>query len=419
MSFRSKKIVVRLTLAVLHILVVAKRQLVFVSRYVGSAIRFFLRFIGGRRLALVIARFAHILDTRELKPTMRSSTIGLLLFVTMIAVLYRTVAPSAGASATPPLAAGETVEGIIEEYTGIGGPDRSMLGTLEVFALPPGVVDIDDSAIAITGEGNALAASASPITQLEHRLREEAEEYIVQEGDNVGSIAARFGISTNTILWENKLTSRTLIRPGQTLIILPTSGLSHIVKRGETLASIAKRYKVEQEEVLQFNELADASSIAVGTKLIVPEGTPPIVRVAAAPRSPSAPSQPPPGVIASGAGMIPPATGYRITQYYSFRHSGIDVGLKNGSAVVASDDGVVARAGWGTGYGNYVLVDHGNGLVTRYAHNSKNYVSAGDRVSRGQTIAAVGSTGWSTGPHIHFEIIQNGRFVNPTKYVKF
>lgn len=89
-----------------------------------------------------------------------------------------------------------------------------------------------------------------------------------------------------------------------------------------------------------------------------------------------------------------------------------------GTPVKAARDGVVVQSGWGTGYGLYVLIDHGDGLMTRYAHNSKNLVSRGESIAQNQTIALLGSTGRSTGPHVHFETIVNGRFVNPLRYIK-
>jgi murein DD-endopeptidase MepM/ murein hydrolase activator NlpD len=97
-------------------------------------------------------------------------------------------------------------------------------------------------------------------------------------------------------------------------------------------------------------------------------------------------------------------------------HSGIDIGVSEGTDVLASKDGTVVTAGWNNGYGYYVTINHGDGIATLYAHNSSLLVKSGDKVSKGQAIAKSGSTGNSTGPHIHFEIIINGETVDPSKY---
>ena len=117
----------------------------------------------------------------------------------------------------------------------------------------------------------------------------------------------------------------------------------------------------------------------------------------------------------------------RITSQYGYRilfgvrdfHTGIDIGATHGSNIVAAESGTVilANYGWNGGYGNYIIINHGNGITTRYAHASKLYVSAGDTVSKGQVIAAVGTTGNSTGPHLHFEVRTNGSHKNPLNYL--
>jgi murein DD-endopeptidase MepM/ murein hydrolase activator NlpD len=118
--------------------------------------------------------------------------------------------------------------------------------------------------------------------------------------------------------------------------------------------------------------------------------------------------------------MIWPTPGRRITQYYSWSHQGLDIGDKIGTPLYAADDGVViiAQGGWNGGYGNTILLDHGGGKRTRYGHASKLFVKVGDEVKKGETIAAMGSTGRSTGPHLHFEVLVNGTRYNPLNYIK-
>lgn len=123
------------------------------------------------------------------------------------------------------------------------------------------------------------------------------------------------------------------------------------------------------------------------------------------------------GGAAVGSGRLDWPVNGQITQYFG-RHTGIDIAGSSGAAIRAADSGLVTFAGWQGGYGKFVIINHGNGMVTRYAHCSSLNVSAGQSVSRGQTIGARGSTGNSTGPHLHFEVLVNGSFVNPLSYLR-
>lgn len=119
-------------------------------------------------------------------------------------------------------------------------------------------------------------------------------------------------------------------------------------------------------------------------------------------------------------GFLSSAYGYRIDPFNGKKtfHSGIDFSAKEGSKVIAVADGLVSYTGKRNGYGQIVEIDHGNGYVTRYAHNKKIIVKTGDRIKKGEAIALVGSTGRSTGPHVHFEVLREGEKVNPYKFVK-
>jgi murein DD-endopeptidase MepM/ murein hydrolase activator NlpD len=259
-------------------------------------------------------------------------------------------------------------------------------------------------------------------TRITKREREEIITHTVVPGDTVSTIAREYGISASTILWENDLSVYSIIRPGDKLAILPVSGISHKVKSGENLGKIAKDYKVEEEEIMSANKLADAS-LQIGQKLIIP-GVAKVTSTAYKPKTYTgfeaikniiaAPSAKP----VSGNKMNWPTEGSRISQYYSWRHLGLDIANKLGTPLYAADAGVVEFAGWGTGYGNQIVIDHGGGKKTRYAHASKLYVGKGDKIDKGQSIAAMGSTGWSTGSHLHFEVIINGRKMNPLDYIK-
>ncbi len=283
----------------------------------------------------------------------------------------------------------------------------------------------DDSYAITDDEGAIIAPIITDTDAVLGDRRDKAETYIVQDGDTISGIAEQFGVSSNTILWANNLAWYSTIRPGQQLSILPTSGVAHNIQSGETVASIAKKYQVDADKIVSYNKLADASDIKKGDMLIIPDGVKPSTIAAVVPQSRNLPS-----VIKdifvpsaspdedSGATFLWPIRSQRITQYFGLRHTGLDIGDKSGSPIFAAESGKVERSGWTSGYGYNVIINHGNGFKTLYAHASKLLVSVGDSVGRGQTIALVGSTGRSTGPHVHFEVIQNGRKTNPLNYTR-
>lgn len=254
--------------------------------------------------------------------------------------------------------------------------------------------------------------------------RSESVPYEVQSGDVIGAIAQAFGVSVESILWENGLSARSYIRPGDVLDIPPGTGLYHTVASGDTVSKIARLYDVEAAEIVEFNRLQkDGADIVVGEKLFVPDGIKPTPRVVSAPRpqtfvsvTPPAPSVQAP----AGSGYIWPTAATRITQYFGWRHTGVDIAGPIGTPLYAARAGTVIKSqcGWNGGYGCYVILDHGGGVNTLYAHASQLYVTVGQQVSQGQTLAAMGSTGNSTGPHIHFEVRVNGSRQNPLKYVR-
>lgn len=254
--------------------------------------------------------------------------------------------------------------------------------------------------------------------------RQEIIYYTVQAGDTVSSVAQRFGISVNTILWANNLTARSVLRIGDRLTILPYSGVLYTVKKGDTLAKIAKKYGIEIDKILDSNNLGN--TLVAGQKIVLP-GAKKIsdsVATGATTRNYTGLSairnlikSPTKGQTGSGK-MAWPTTGYRITQYYSWRHTGLDIANKVGTPIYAADDGVVEFAGWATGYGYSIVINHGGGVKTRYGHASKLFVKVGEEVGRGENIMAMGSTGWSTGPHLHFEVLINGKRYNPLNYIK-
>ncbi len=223
--------------------------------------------------------------------------------------------------------------------------------------------------------------------------------YTVRQGDTLSQIAKMFGVSVNTIVWANNIKNG-IIRPGETLVILPISGVRHMVKKGDTLASIAKQYRADAREVALFNNLSTNATLAVGDEVIIPDGE-------LAPVSLAIPSR------IRGAGgpeyqgyYLRPILGGRKTQgLHGF--NGVDLANYFGAPVFASAEGevIVARYdGWNGGYGKYVVVAHPNGTQTLYSHLSQVLTYIGKQVTRGEIIGNIGSTGNSTGPHLHFEI---------------
>jgi len=206
------------------------------------------------------------------------------------------------------------------------------------------------------------------------------------------------------------------------------------VKRGETLGAIAKKYDSDVDKILAANLIKSPTQVQIGERLVIPDGRPVAAPAPASRPSAPAPTPPrlgdvrdvflppeeaPPSRTVDGVELVWPTVQKRINQYYKWRHTGIDINGTLKDATYAVDAGIVTYSGWNSsGYGNMILIDHGNGMVTRYAHHSKMYVKTGDQVTKGQTIGMVGSTGRSTGPHLHFEIYMNGKRVNPLEYYR-
>jgi murein DD-endopeptidase MepM/ murein hydrolase activator NlpD len=265
-----------------------------------------------------------------------------------------------------------------------------------------------------------LAASTSDpgvTTSISDKGRTEIIQYQVQDGDTVSSIAQKFGISTDTIMWQNNLSSKDAIRLGQTLQILPVDGVLHKVQKGDTIYSISKKYDVDPQEIISFpfNTFVNDETfeLAIGQTIIVPHGVMPApsTGIPAAPRAKQV--TPDAGTVVATGSFAWPTNGI-ITQRYSWYHKAIDIANRAAPSILAADAGKVIAAGWNsTGYGNHVIIDHNNGYRTLYGHMSQILVTVGQTVNRGDKIGVMGSTGRSTGTHLHFEVIQNGVHINP------
>lgn len=293
-------------------------------------------------------------------------------------------------------------------------------GNLLAVQLPRPAMNIDPSigrgGGGIITEGGALVPDEGPAgagADIVKPKNSTISIYVVQEGDTLSEIAEMFDVSTNTIKWANDIPPSGTIRVGQTLTILPVTGIKYTVKKGDTLASIAKRFEGDAEEIANFNELE--GPLAAGTEILIPDGV-----VAAAPAStskktgssPSAPAGTPSQV---GYYLRPISGGIRTQGIHGW--NGVDLAAPLGTPIVASAAGevIVAReGGWNGGYGNYVVVRHDNGTQTLYAHASSVIVGVGQHVQQGQVIAYIGATGKvssATAYHVHFEI--RGGIKNP------
>jgi len=290
---------------------------------------------------------------------------------------------------------------------------------------------------------DGISRSAQIHTNVPSRPRQEISVYIVQEGDTVFGIADKFGLEPQTILWGNYntlLDDPHSLKPGQELNILPVDGVYWEWLGGLTFGSWAEFYGVTAADIIEFpgnhidpNTIGDYNNANIknGTWLIIPNGKREFVNW-------SAPlgvtRENPASARVLGAGACDPTSGgavgygsyvYPTNKHYlsgfdyseKTNHLGLDFAGNEGEGVYAADAGVVVYAGWNDyGYGNMIMVDHGNGFQSLYAHLNAFNVGCGQSVGQGEGIGAIGSTGRSSGPHLHFELMA-GTKVNPWSYL--
>jgi murein DD-endopeptidase MepM/ murein hydrolase activator NlpD len=277
-----------------------------------------------------------------------------------------------------------------------------------------------------------IERSANVHTERDPNIRLAPVQYTVESGDSIFGIAESFNISPETLLWANYDTlydDPHMIFVGTQLIVPPADGILYKWKSGDTIEAVANRYRAFPKDVLTYpgNNLDVANptpEIAPGTYVMIPGGwreTKPWVvpsiprgRAGVNPSIPGACSTGEGGAIGTGYFIWPSVEHYISGNRYWSGHLAIDIGVGLGDSIFAADSGVVVYAGWiSGGYGNMIMIDHGNGYQTLYAHLSAINVQCGQSVYRGQTIGYGGSTGNSTGPHLHFEVRYFGGFLNP------
>ena len=260
----------------------------------------------------------------------------------------------------------------------------------------------------------AQAAASGLITE-----RGQIETYSVRSGDTVLGIAASFNLQPETLQWANPELEANpdMLRIGDRLVILPTDGVLHVIQSGDTLSTIAAKYKVSTDAIVGFglNHLTDSSTaISVGQQLVIPGGDKPYIA-----KQVLAYNGPVPESASRGSGAFSWPTSGSISQPYWNGHRALDIAAWTGTAITAADSGYViaASSGWNNGYGTMVMVDHGGGYVTLYAHMNSIFVRQGESVSKGQQVGTVGNTGNSTGPHLHFEVRYQGVARNPFTFL--
>lgn len=350
---------------------------------------------------------------RKLKRIFRGSLEDPLFLLGIISVILFGLVILGSASLSNSLNKGDFSIATVSKFFDKTGEQNSFLGPINKFG--------PESPEFLLVEDNSLQA-ATPPTKFSPQVfgalvggfeledtKKIITEYIVESGDNLWSIATKFNVSLNTLLWANDLNKYTYIQPGQKLIILPVSGIIHHVKSGDTILAIAKKYKGKTDEIIAFNDLSGEGDIYIGDIVIVPNGEMP------APLAKYAPVWVP---IANSYFICPIASPCRITQGLHW-YNAIDFSHgKCGEPIYAAAAGTVlkvkltsSRSRWAFGgAGNYLTILHPNGVVTMYGHLANSFVSPGEHVSQGQVIALMGGApgtpgaGLSSGCHLHFGV---------------
>jgi murein DD-endopeptidase MepM/ murein hydrolase activator NlpD len=305
-----------------------------------------------------------------------------------------------------------------------------------------------EESAALSGNGEALDREFVPFTTIPNRPRNKVIDHIVRTGDTLFGLAAQYSLTPDSIFWANTETLRGnvhQIQNGVDLFILPVDGVYHRSYEDLSIQQIANKYQVEPDVIINspynpnLEGLTPNDTPPWGMYVVVPSGIGeyfeiPVLQTVVDEATGQITTAFMPGMAGScraglqgsggTGGWIPPVApgGYSFTQPFYPGHSGVDLAAVVGTPVIASDTGMVLYSGWVNadwGYGILVVLDHGNGWTTYYAHLSQTYVSCGQVISRGSPLGAVGSTGNSSGPHVHFEMRWGHNPDNPAFYVGF
>lgn len=310
----------------------------------------------------------------------------------------------------PSLASADIFSFVSNIFAGHASDSTASVVTSQNIALLQAAVNPDPNPargggdISVVGD-SALLPETGPsgtLVDIEDSRSGQISLYVVREGDTLTQIAKMFGVSVSTIMWANNVNSGSL-KPGDQLVILPISGLQYTIKSGDTVKSIATKYKADPNEIVQFNDLKSDAPLAVGSEIIIPD--------AEITTSPSASTRPTERLRGAGGPnyvgfYAKPLASYVKTQGLH-GYNAVDLGAPVGTPIMAAAPGTVIVSknyGWNGGYGEYVVISHHNDTQTVYGHMSENITYPGMYVFQGQVIGYVGSTGKSTGPHLHFEV---------------
>jgi murein DD-endopeptidase MepM/ murein hydrolase activator NlpD len=294
---------------------------------------------------------------------------------------------------------------------------------------PDPILDQTYSSDSIVSSGDALAPEIGPagtVSDVDKQVNTQISTYVIHDGDTLSSVAKIFNVSINTIVWANNLNRNSVLISGQTLVILPISGIRYTIKKGDTLKSIVATYNADLNEVLQYNDISLSSVLNPGDIIMIPDA-----ELGGYSNSTTGTSVTTPKTVKWNGKGIPPraiwgrtnpvhdANGPSYPGYYIrpidsgyesqglHGYNAVDLAAPVGTPIHASAAGTVIIAitgGWNGGYGNYVVISHPNGTQTVYGHASRVLVAPGQHVEQGQLIALLGKSGEATGPHVHFEI---------------
>ena len=237
------------------------------------------------------------------------------------------------------------------------------------------------------------------------------EEYTIGEGENLTTISRKIGASLDTLVSVNKISNANKLSPGQKIIIPNRNGLLHTINENEKIEEVADKYDIQLNRILAFNKIENASDIKIGDDIFLPGA-----RYTLDER-----------IDKFGQMFSLPATVNRISSVFGYRihpitgvrtkHMGVDIPGSLNTPVYAARKGKVIFAGYSGGYGNLVIVRHDKGYTTYYGHLNRITVKIGDNVGVGVMIGRMGSTGNSTGSHLHFEVRKNGEALNPADFI--
>lgn len=314
----------------------------------------------------------------------------------------------------------------ISTPAGIGGPENSTMryktiaeiaSTATLAELGNPLYTHEEHTTSIGNDGEYLFKTVQTETIISRNNRKETIKYIVRSGETLSSLASDFGVTTLTVKYANNI-SGSLLKVGQELRIPPIDGLFVKVKRNDNLSVIANRYKVKIDDIAQYNNLSTDEPIFAGQELLIPGA---IVQKSSGQSYSASGNVSVPSfktVPYSGKFVWPTESPtHYLSQGYHRWHRAIDLPRSNGWGLYASAPGIIQTRNARGGYGNLIIINHGSGWSTYYAHLSEYKVEPGQYVEQGQLIGIMGNTGRSTGPHLHFEIRQNGTPLNPLNYL--